>query len=333
MLHSILQLLTWYTRDLLARFHYRDMAHRNKGLLYNKHTPGSGESSGMCCTPSDACGQDIVLLGGNVFVKRVEWWKKDDSPFHEFLLFFVEEKRESENEFPRKSVFLVDRNIADGSINKDDPAQEVGQPIRLTLYKDADLTEAIPPECISKARQAPRASLAADVLAYSVRLKKRTLKAGDRMVFSTNGTTSFIHTNPGDMLCRTLIIHGEFVSVPEIAALTRVVHDHHRSYDLMEFQCYWYSEIIYNTTQTLVRKAIKDQKLSLEKRLFEDILHKTKLKTGQFQFGSKQSYVKRGEPETPIRVYTEYLAAWDGMKQEIANLRGEIEAEARKVSL
>ena len=75
--------------------------------------------------------------------------------------------------------------------------------------------------------------------------RKSGLDAVDPMVFSLDGSADCVpksqyHYKPS----RSLTIHGEYLSLTQLAILARTVHEYHRSYQLLHYQCYWYAEII-----------------------------------------------------------------------------------------
>jgi hypothetical protein len=343
-LRYILRFWIWYVQDLLAEFYHRESAEQTKGpLLWNGYASlrrRRRSLTGSSCSPDYPCHNDNIMLANDAFVRRVEWWKKGDWPYHETLVFYVQERHQSDGKTPRKSVFLAERNITG---NTDHPERNIGEPLLINFYEDAGgtvLTTSPPPEPQVQGRLLSVVDTVTHPMGVFTRAGKASdYTGGDMMTFSADGTNAFIHSMPEEkFLCRTLTIHGEYLSVPEVAVLIRVVHDYHRSDKFKVYQSFWFAHTIYTSIQTIIQDSARNMALATSikqsrSRVFKDETRHTKLKVGQFQQGTKKYYVKQGGPDLPSKVYAEYLAAWDDMKKQIATRINDIEEEFREVSI
>ena len=100
------------------------------------------------------------------------------------------------------------------------------------------------------------------------------------------------------------------MSLTQVVLLTKVVHDYCRSYRLLDFQCYWFAEVIYLTIKTLVEDSIK----SLSSGSYDDNkCGSSKLKHGHF--GSYEA--TRGEDNTAEEILEQYKEAWSKYQVQI----------------
>jgi hypothetical protein len=194
------------------------MATGIKGPLFNIND-GKRYLNPHSFMPTLACNVNEVLLASNIFVTCVDWWKKSNSLYHKFLVFYVEERLQSNGKTPRKSVFLIERNASNVSTEPEDLEEEVSEPIVLDFYKDlSHIVKFKPPP--PPLTQDPQTSplLVTDFLTASsnfINKKKRQLSGANQIMFSSNSTDSVIYTRPEDkFLCCTLTIHGDYISVP-----------------------------------------------------------------------------------------------------------------------
>ena len=292
MRYPILQLCTWYIYDFLTRLRYHRMDSINHGLLFNI----SAHEDCVSYKPESACKCPTVYRAENVFVYQADWCKKIEPPFHEFIVFYVKEKR-SDGKRPRLSVVLVDRNVDDVA-NKDE--QEIGRrPPDLILTENND-------PCASPQTRHSRDTHGIQLHGMSIRSSKKTLSAGDQLWFTLDGTDAFVkRLHRGYKICRTLTITGEHFSIPQLAVLTRVVHNHWRSYELSKHQCYWFAEMIF----TAIQRCIPPTQCKVTKVTNNH----TDPEPGYF--GSFK-ISRGGNGDTPTQIYQKYLAAWETFPKE-----------------
>ena len=103
----LLQAVTWCVHYLYTRIQLHFIG-KNPGFLFQCGTYAN--CSAM--TPAVACKLPNFLLPtrSNVFITRVEWRKRTFSPYQEFLVVYVQEKR-SDGVKPRRSVIMIDRLV------------------------------------------------------------------------------------------------------------------------------------------------------------------------------------------------------------------------------
>ena len=234
----------------------------------------------------------ILRDGPNMFITRVDWGKRRVSPYHEYLVAYVKE-RKSDGAKPRKSVVMIEREVGDSVADDEDPNGPPARHPYLRIWKDG---KEVPP---------PKGRFVRDVVYQSSKSisKKPTLVAADKLTFSPDGTDCIIEKQHPSGVCRTLWIEGDHMSLAQLVLLTKVVHDYCRSYRLLDFQCYWFAEVIYITIQTLVKDSVKS---SSSGSCRDNKSGSSKLKHGHFA-----SYeATRGEDNTAEEILEQYKAAW-----------------------
>ena len=85
------------------------MGNANDGLLFNSGLPSS-QGDFVPFKVSSACDNRNVYLADKVFVTRMVWHKRTETPYHEFLVFYVREQT-SGDKTPRTLVITVDRCV------------------------------------------------------------------------------------------------------------------------------------------------------------------------------------------------------------------------------
>ncbi|KAF8585181.1 hypothetical protein K439DRAFT_1077017 [Ramaria rubella] len=237
-------------------------------------------------------------------------------PYHEFLVFHVQTCGTS----VKKSVILVERGVSAESRHFEEEEPE---------YPDAqgnyELEIENPDAAPSTPQRAPRRSIAEIALTSSSSISSSFIPdspSQDVLVFSGNGDDLFI--SPGAILCRQLTISQAVFSIAQLVTLVRVVHDHHRAYRLLQYQCYWFSGVIYDTIKL---------KCQGKETVYE---HQEQLGT----FGGLR--VRMGKRDTLDIVSRKYDAAWVVVRNEIrqkrqrqqrmeqAEGRADMEARARR---
>ncbi|KAF8577271.1 hypothetical protein K439DRAFT_1622205 [Ramaria rubella] len=252
----------------------------------------------------------------DVFVKEVCWFKRPNHPYHEFLVFHVQ----TCGTFVKKSVILVERGVSAESQHFEEEKPEY--PDSQGNYElEVENSEAAP----STPQRASRRSVGEIALTSSSSISSSFIPdspSQDVLIFSGNGDDLFI--SPGAILCCQFTIPQAVFSIAQLVTLVRVVHDHHRAYRLLQYQCYWFSGIIYDTIKL---------KCQGEETAYD---HEEQLGT----FGGLR--VRMGKRDTLDIVSKKYDAAWVIVKNEIrqkrqrqqrmeqAEARADMEARARQ---
>ncbi|KAF8575854.1 hypothetical protein K439DRAFT_1623257, partial [Ramaria rubella] len=127
----------------------------------------------------------------------------------------------------------------------------------------------------------------------------------DVLTFSGNGDDLFIRQRlPDADIYRKLEIGEQTFSLAQLVVLVRVVHDHHRGYRLLEYQCYWFARVIYDAIQARGRECIES------------------VYNGPRQLGKFDRIgVKLGKRDTLAIVLQKYDTAWAIVKNEIQQKR------------
>ncbi|KAF8582588.1 hypothetical protein K439DRAFT_140008 [Ramaria rubella] len=228
----------------------------------------------------------------NVFVKKVCWFKRPKHPYHEYLVFHVE----TPSTPVKKSVILVERGVsADSQL----PAE--AEPEQPDSQGNYELEVENPEEAPSTPQRAPRRSIGETALTSSSSLSSSFIPdrlSEDVLTFSGNGDDLFI--DPGAILCRQLKIREPTFSIAQLVVLVRVVHDHHRAYRLLQYQCYWFSRVIYDVI-----------------KLYSETVNNRERPPGTF--GGIR--VRMGKQNTLDIVSKKYDAAWAIVKNEIQQKR------------
>ena len=186
---------------------------------------------------------------------------KRQMPYITNLVVHVKEQTRSDGRTPHKSVIWIDRNILQLGGRKDgsDLASEVESEkmhLKFTVNGRELPPGETPPAPPPKATH--RIVLSQPLLGYcwQIRKERSGRDAADVMFFSINGSSDFIHQSQYPYnVCQTLTIHGEHLSLTQLAVLARTAHYYHLSYELSYYQCYWYAEVIYSTIKRLVKES------------------------------------------------------------------------------
>ena len=296
MSHSLRQLWNWYTHNLYTQIQIFLMG-ENRGFLFQTGV----RHDSVSYTPHSACATNEILGAENIFITHVDWRKRSVSPYHEYLVVYVQEER-SDGAKPRKSVVMIEREVSNLVAEEDSKEPQTKAP---TLIFTRDGREMSPPtrRLLEILNHKSHKSLS----------KKKTFSAADHLTFSLDGTDSLIKGQWPSDVCRRLTINGAHVSVTQLAVLTRVVHDHCRSYRLLDYQCYWFAEVIYITIKELVECSIK----SSSSGSCRDDCGPSPLNHGYFELGGVSFEVTRGGEDTPRLISEEYQAAWSEYQEEI----------------
>lgn len=300
-----------------------------------------GASSTYEITPSMACISSELHLAHNAYVTCVKWYKKTTAPYHEFLVVYVTKHPTSSRKKPLTTAIIIDRNVAGVQKHQGDTT---GEPMDLIFEVDGQTVDA---ETLSKKEKdvvlplAPatktRASFASSMESLSSSSSSSlppTILAGDKMHFSHDGTDGFLEYDKwvNSELCHVVEINGDYLTVLQVAVLARAVHDHHRSYTLREFQCYWYADVIYNTIKKIVSNAAGSNSRSPP---FSEIHCPHSMEVGHFLMVPIGSLVKsrwRGS-KTYDQVYKKYQEGWKRMEGVVKELKEQKHVDSLEVSV
>jgi hypothetical protein len=157
--------------------------------------------------------------------------------------------------------------------------------------------------------------------------------AADDCYFSLDGTECFLSTHLWEtsQTCCTLDIIEGYLTVPQVVVLARTVHDYYQSYNWWAYQCYWYSEVMYNTIKMIVgshspSKTASASSLSPVKRAYreEPSGGPEATKVGHFQWTSRITvWVTRSKKNVLATIFERYQNAWGEMVIMIADRKRE----------
>jgi hypothetical protein len=282
MVRSLLYQIRDFVTSTITNFF---MPNSTKTEFVFTHAGGS-PSSVVPLSPISAFAYGQVQSADNVFITRVEWRKRIAAPFHEFLVFHVKEhgtNRKTVILVERNSA--EDGRLTTGNKEGDDAPRQYEVEGRRSVQTSGDGNrvhregDERGPAGVEGAGQgrtidapssdrrwsATRPTHAVPTTPPKVKTSRDTglssfqsrssssvkpMDSNDQLIFSTNGTAEFVDRLKGDhKLMLTLRIMGEYISVPQLAVLAKVVHDSHPAYKLLESQCYWYAEVIYSVVK------------------------------------------------------------------------------------
>lgn len=255
----------------------------------------------------------------DVSVVRVEFYKMDQPPYHEFIVFTVEEHR------PRRSraIIVVDRYVGEEIpvevVQEECVAENVAEcvaedPPELkytgTSRPGPDQDIDYPPENSPTPKRKRRSMSPTEVSKASTALvSSSSLKAAglflhnhpskDIITFINEPNDYLSAEREGSYLCKKFRVQKGVFSVAELLVLAHTIHDHNRSYHLLRYQCYWFSDIIYNVTKMRCGVVKEDVPFPDKPGKFGDV---------------QVQQTKRGTPEEVLRKHND---AWNMAKKRI----------------
>ena len=202
-----------------------------------------------------------VQYAHDIAVVRVEFRKMMSPPFHEFLVFHVEEQS------PRhaKAIIIAERFVASsGTPEKKEDSSDGHELVVSDNWlnpQPRDSTSDLQPQDINShpqgqdqcRRKSTGATSFIATSSYASSLSSAILasfipkKPSFDLLTFVNLPNNYLETLDKNELCKSFSIPKHTFSVSQLAVLANVVHEHHQSYDLLEFQCFWYAAVIYNT--------------------------------------------------------------------------------------
>ncbi|KAF8579401.1 hypothetical protein K439DRAFT_1638016, partial [Ramaria rubella] len=251
-----------------------------------------------------ASNNPLVRHADDIFLTKVCWSKRRSSPYHEFLIFYVKKPGEPGKRI-KKSVILVERGVYEhahipAEAEDEQPDSEGNYELQVQSSEEAPST---PP-------RVPRPSVVETITTSPSSLSFSFSFSSDRpsedvLTFSGNGDDLFIRQRlPDADVYRKLEIGEQTFSLAQLVVLVRVVHDHHRGYRLLEYQCYWFARVIYDAIQARGRECIES------------------VYNGPRQLGKFDRIgVKLGKRDTLAIVLRKYDTAWAIVKNEIQQKR------------
>ena len=114
MSHSLLYLWSWYKHQIYIRIQSYFMGD-NKGFLFST---GAREDR-VIHTPGAAC-DSAEILKEDPIVTRVDWGKRKVTPYHEYLVVYIQE-RKSDGSKPRKSAVMIEHEVSNLVVEDEDP--------------------------------------------------------------------------------------------------------------------------------------------------------------------------------------------------------------------
>ncbi|KAF8586814.1 hypothetical protein K439DRAFT_1614786 [Ramaria rubella] len=274
----------------------------------------------------DVSGFIRIRDGLNAIIDKIEWRKRMVPPYHEFLVIYVVERIPAGSQVPAKSVLLIERN-ADGvrippeNENKEnDGVQTYGQPSPLILEATTPVTN---PRSPLSSQNSMRPFGPTDIFSSSSpssSVSNKPLNAIDQVYFSTKGNDAFVYVLEGDnYTCKTLTLsEGSSISVTQLLLLAKVVNEYHRSYELLQYQCFWYASMIYMTIEKLDPSS-------------EEVTKKLEQRKGEHPLGTFLSCeVRQGTPQALTDILRLYNEAWEEEEALSSARRAEEKEELRE---
>ena len=214
--------------------------------------------------------QEAMMTNGpaaiEVSVTSIEFRKMDEPPYHEFVVFTVEE------DCPRRTqaIIIVDRFV--------------GENVPMEWLEDEHIpADSDPAELMYSPNSRPRPGQRSDPIDYppgkrtNSEDKRRTLSpvnifkgsAESVSLSSLKMVASLIPERPskdlvtlvvqpnsyleierkGSEVCKTFRIRKGTLSMSELFYIIQAIHNSNRSYHLLRHQCYWFADTLYDVVK------------------------------------------------------------------------------------
>jgi len=157
--------------------------------------------------PEHAICDEKIRFADHIYVTKMEWRKSTVAPFHEFVVFHVEDPYNEDTE-----VFMIQR----GTHNNSKERQKKGQTNGASSASFTSLSNT----CKSD--------------------------PSDAVIFSTAGNPGFISTlvPSNQLVCQLTGMAGHRISVPMVTCLAYFLNQQ-AEYNLFTTQCYWFAALAY----------------------------------------------------------------------------------------
>ncbi|KAF8513600.1 hypothetical protein JB92DRAFT_209989 [Gautieria morchelliformis] len=210
----------------------------------------------------------------NVAVVEVQFRKMSSRPYHEFLIFKVEDPH-----YFHAGIIVVDRYV--GEVSDDElwrraiPADSDDPELTYlttppSTYRENTIIDRPPPSVAGQgllslsSAAASSSSIAASVaassaasnaaseqsMAGSMKLASSVIPdkpALDRLTFVNLPIERYVKENrKGSFVCKRFTGGTRRLTVAELLILVHAVHQQNRSYHLLQYQCYWFADVLYN---------------------------------------------------------------------------------------
>ncbi|KAF8509638.1 hypothetical protein JB92DRAFT_2945463 [Gautieria morchelliformis] len=272
----------------------------------------------------------VVQNSVNVVVAEVQFRKMPSAPFHEFLIFKVEDSTDS-----RTGTIAVDRyvgNVTDDELwrrtnpdDNDDPeltysttppdaypentiidrAPSTAGPGLLSLSSTAASSSSIAASIAASSAASNAAS--EQSMAGSMKLASSVIPdkpALDRLTFVNLPSEVYVKENrAGSFVCKKFTPKKPTLTVAELLVLIHAVHEQNRSYHLLQHQCYWFADVLYHVAKERCGKV-------------EETTRKSVMSPGNFGMVK----VIRPRPTTHSEVRRRHKEAWVIADQRIKDL-------------
>ena len=311
---------------LLDEIHH--ILYRVYSLFMNDNTPNMLLSIGLAIGMSiEKAVNSKLKLADNVSIILVEFFKMDKPPYHEFIVFTVEE------DGPRRSsaTIVVDRFVGEVSTEllQDGPSlrdagipelmyepgsgpgpNQLSDPID---YAPKEYASMDPADSQSEHPSITKADIAKGTVALisssSIKIAapfipKRPSK--DFITFVPLPNQYLQTERKGGELCKKFQIPRRTLSLAELLVLIYTVHDHNPSYHLLRHQCYWFADTIYNAVKMRCGVSSEDLPLPDKPGKFGDVR------------------VQHTNSETPQVVLEKHRTAWYLQKSSNTNVSFEL---------
>ena len=215
----------------------------------------------------------------HLFVVKFEYMKAVTLPFHEFLVFYIEDKNSSSC----KGIVRVDRwanhvpTSETESGNATQAADPEGRELGSVLDSNLSLSEVSAPSVDYHDSKRKSLSTSSRQIVLSPSASSSGMIAsllpekpsGDYFTFvDAKASTNYLETVEMHDTCRRVSIKKGVFSVAELVVLANVVHQHHPNYNILEFQCYWYASTIFDMVKNKFKKYVREDILPAANKVF-----------------------------------------------------------------
>lgn len=231
---------------------------RSTGETIPSVLPRAGLTLGM---PIQEAVMTRAKYAVDVSVIVVEFHKMDQPPYHEFMVFTVEE----DGPRRRRATIAVDRYVGDDvpmEWLKNEHIPIDTRPADLMYKPDArpgpeDLADPIDhrpvkltdsqgkPRSISSPVEGSGSSFSIDA-ATTVSPEK---PLHDFVTLIVERNSYLEQERKGSELCKIFHIQKEIFSVAELLQLVYAIHGHNETFHLLRYQCHWLADTLYNTVK------------------------------------------------------------------------------------
>ena len=278
-------------------------------------------------SPAQVLNQVQILTAEDVHVYRIEWCKRDSHPFHEFLVFFVQQSTGQQ----RSSYILAERNSSDEKEVDIVKAQEKSTPTegdqlvksKGTSVKLKNVSHILKTTVANT--QAHRPSSTVGSLASSTSSSDSlSSRANDIIYFSYDDNKTFVFDVESTNYCLAEYkISGNYLSLPQLAVIIYTINQRYPNYRLFSRQCYWFAFIV----MEMIKIVCKPN------HVVEDPRDKAHLKRGHFGNNDIRSLNSANREQEIDDLIARYHVEWQKFSRDITERRQKEIERKERVSL